>query len=379
MLPAMHVPPFIFAVLCAVVCSAGAAEIQATGRVFIDHNGNGSPDPDDVGLPGVRVTDGVGFAVTGDDGSFSLVLRPDPVKRHGEPAVVAISCPSAYRPVGPWFVVLPQQPTPPVLQFALQPQAQPLPFTWVHGTDCHVPRAGEDKFRNFRRDLDARRGEWAFCVLGGDLVDLADSHPPLQAEAEFGLFQQETRDFPLPLFCIPGNHDIAGIRAKEGWTSEHPLYGYRGFTRVVGPLRWSFTHADVHFVGLDFNGWDGSAWTLGVPASAVEWLAEDLRQLTAGTRVFLFAHHLSNSAPLDAFLAGRPVDAVFTGHGHQDLRTEVHGIPVFEGGSLSQIFGKSGAPIGYRVIHVERDGFRTEYRATGAPQPASPGTPPQEG
>jgi 3',5'-cyclic AMP phosphodiesterase CpdA len=261
---------------------------------------------------------------------------------------------------------------PPFLQFALQPREQPLPFTWVHGTDCHVPRGGEDKFRDFRKDLEAHRDKWAFCVLSGDLVDLADSHPPQQAEAEFEFFQRETTDFPLPLFCLPGNHDIAGIRAKAGWTGDHPLYGYRGFTRVVGPLRWSFTHADVHFVGLDFNQWNGKAWTLGVPASAVEWLAEDLRPLAKGTRVFVFAHFLSNSEPLDAFLAARPVDAVFVGHGHQDLRTEVHGIPVFESGSLSQIFGKGGEPIGYRLVHVEPGGFRTEYRATGAAEPGTP-------
>ncbi len=342
----------------------------AAGLVYEDANGNGVRDPGEPGIAGVPVTEGVGFAETDSDGRFQLPLRPDPVKRHGEPHVVSIATPRSYVPAGPWFRV-PGAGGKSELRFALRKRETPLPFTWIHGTDPHVPRAGRPWFEAFRRDVAARGADVQFCVLTGDLVDLSDAHPPRQARAEFDILREQTADFPVPLRVIPGNHDLAGVRGlKNGWTPETDGYGYNFYTRTAGPLRWSFNVADVHFVGLDFNTWTGKNWEWGAPPSAVAWLAKDLARAPKGSRVGLFVHHYSNSKSLEAFLKEHPVDWIFVGHGHKVREESWLGIPVFESGSITRQGKAKTPPPGYRVVEIREDGIRTEYVATRTGPPS---------
>ena len=349
-----------------VAIATGAEPVTVTGLVYEDTNGNGRRDGGEPGVAGVPVTEGVGFTETDKDGRFRLVLQADPVKRHGEAHVVALSVPRGYAAAGPWFALVGGAGDGD-LEFALRRSDVALPFTWIHGTDCHVPRAGEEHFIGFRREVLARKQEVEFCVLTGDLVDLSDAHPPEQGLAEFKFLEEQTRDFPVPLRCIPGNHDIAGVNALDkGWSPETDGYAYHLYTRIVGPLRWSFNVADIHFVGLDFNSWSGTKWEWGVPPSAVAWLAEDLRHAPAGSRVCLFVHHTGRSKALEAFLKEHPVDWIFMGHGHHAATSDWLGIPVFESGSITQVAKKAPQAPGYRVVKMREDGLDSEYVETGA-------------
>ena len=80
------------AMVCASVASA-AAQPPATvgGKVFLDANGDGKMDPGEKGLAGVRVTDGLSFATTGADGSYSITIGSDPVIRFKGAQVVSAS------------------------------------------------------------------------------------------------------------------------------------------------------------------------------------------------------------------------------------------------------------------------------------------------
>src|SRR6187455_3180246 len=55
-----------------------SAEIQVTGVVFDDLDADGERDPEEPGLGGVMVSNGIDVLPTGPDGTFALtVLRED--------------------------------------------------------------------------------------------------------------------------------------------------------------------------------------------------------------------------------------------------------------------------------------------------------------
>jgi len=74
-----------------------------SGRVFRDANANGTFDPGETPLPGVRVSDGVGFAASGSDGSYTLTFAKDASVPYRPARVVAVSWPSGTWPSGPWW------------------------------------------------------------------------------------------------------------------------------------------------------------------------------------------------------------------------------------------------------------------------------------
>jgi hypothetical protein len=205
-----------------------------------------------------------------------------------------------------------------------------------------------------------------FCVLTGDLVDLSDSRPLDQAAREYEFLAEETRAFPTPLFFVPGNHDIAGVRAKDDWDPATPYYGYGFFTYRVGPLRWSFTCAGVHFVGLDFNRLVDGAWEWGVPDSAAQWLAADLALVKPNTRTLLFVHFPVGVDALREVAERFAVTQIFHGHDHVDRSGRFGSTPTLSSGSLAEIFGPRDRQPGYRLVHVTETGLETFYRATGA-------------
>jgi hypothetical protein len=230
-----------------------------------------------------------------------------------------------------------------------------------------VPRKGEERIVRFREDIDALNGVARFCILTGDLADLADSHTQAVARTEFELFAHHTKTFPIPWFGLPGNHDIAGVRAKNGWDTNSAEFGYGLYGRHVGPLRWSFDYAGVHFVGIDYNQVVSNRWTWGAPESSVRWLAQDLESVKRGRRVFLFVHDPRSSSALSNLLARFKVTQIFHGHDHQDASRKFANVPALSSASLSEVFDDKDRTNGYRLVRVTRTGMDTFYRSTGQP------------
>ena len=88
----------------------------------------------------------------------------------------------------------------------------------------------------------------------------------------FGSLQQYARAFPIPLFYTIGNHDVVGIH-KTDWKKPTEIHGNGAYTKYLGPIRWSFDYAGVHFVGLDWAREVAGTIQTGVAPSAVRWLA----------------------------------------------------------------------------------------------------------
>ncbi|MCE9553582.1 MAG: metallophosphoesterase [Planctomycetes bacterium] len=304
-----------------------------SGRVYIDANGNGQLDGGETGLAGVAVTDGVQIVESGADGSYRLELADDPVLPIRNTRTVAISWPTNTWPSGAWYRRLDQTKPGDAINFGLVQEKQKFPFAVVHATDPH------DAFRRdfnylWRQDV-GRMGDLVrFAVVTGDLGYMG----PDNADKDFADIRQFTRDFPVPMFHTPGNHDIVGIHSTD-WKKPTDIHGNGAYTKYLGPLRWSFTYAGVHFIGLDWARVEpnGSLQT-GHPDVAVHWLDADLKRLPAGARIIGFSHQFWSPDPKFWQLVKKyKFELLMAGHAHRNMDISNDGIEYQLTMSLSKI------------------------------------------
>jgi len=115
----------------------------------------------------------------------------------------------------------------------------------------------------------------SFVLHTGDLTHL--SKP-----AEFDTLQQVMSELALPVFYVPGEHDVLEDDGKS--------YLQR-FGRGTQGAGWhSFDQAGVHFIGLVnvVNLKAGGLGTLGT--EQLEWLEKDVKRLRSSTPIVVFAH-----------------------------------------------------------------------------------------
>ena len=115
----------------------------------------------------------------------------------------------------------------------------------------------------------------AFVLHTGDLTHLSKA-------AEFDTVQQVLSDLSMPVFYVPGEHDVLEDDGKS--------YLQR-FGKGTSGAGWhSFDHGGVHFVGL-VNVVDLKAGGLGTLGNEqFEWLEKDVKRLKSSTPIVVFAH-----------------------------------------------------------------------------------------
>ena len=115
----------------------------------------------------------------------------------------------------------------------------------------------------------------SFILHTGDLTHL--SKP-----SEFDTLQQVLAELSLPVFYVPGEHDVLEDDGKS--------YLQRFGKGTQGAGWYSFDQGGVHFIGLVnvVNLKAGGLGTLG--AEQLEWLEKDVKRLTSSTPIVVFAH-----------------------------------------------------------------------------------------
>src|SRR5262245_32816344 len=115
----------------------------------------------------------------------------------------------------------------------------------------------------------------AFVLHTGDLTHL--SKP-----AEFDTLHQVLSELSLPLFYVPGEHDVLEDDGKS--------YLARFGKDTKGAGWYSFDQGGVHFIGLVnvVNLKAGGLGTLG--DEQLEWLERDVAPLASSTPIVVFAH-----------------------------------------------------------------------------------------
>ena len=115
----------------------------------------------------------------------------------------------------------------------------------------------------------------SFVLHTGDLTHL--SKP-----AEFDTLQQVLSELSLPVFYVPGEHDVLGDDGNS--------YLQRFGKGTQGAGWHSFDNGGVHFIGL-VNVVNLKAGGLGLLGNEqLEWLENDVKRLTDSTPIVVFAH-----------------------------------------------------------------------------------------
>jgi len=115
----------------------------------------------------------------------------------------------------------------------------------------------------------------AFVLHTGDLTHL--SKP-----AEFDTLQNVLSDLSVPVFYVPGEHDVLDDDGRN--------YLQRFGKGTLGAGWHSFDHGGVHFIGLVnvVNLKAGGLGSLG--DEQLEWLEKDVKRLRSSTPIVVFAH-----------------------------------------------------------------------------------------
>ncbi len=208
--------------------------------------------------------------------------------------------------------------------------ASPFSFAIVADSQIGMVRLERDR-ENFAKVVKAinelKSGvRPSMAIIAGDLVDHANN------QRELDSFIQVEKTFAIPVYLIPGNHDLA----RDG----------------------------KHF----------------------EWLEQQLRHRNQYRHVFIIQHHplyLEAADEADEYfntpLGWRTkllrlferarVTAVFTGHLHRNQSSTYHGIAMITTPSSCRNF--DGSAFGYALVTVTDNGFSYHYRGV-------PGTLPDE-
>jgi Icc protein len=115
----------------------------------------------------------------------------------------------------------------------------------------------------------------SFILHTGDLTHLSKA-------SEFDTLQQVLGELSLPVFYVPGEHDVLEDDGKS--------YLQRFGKGTHGAGWHSFDHGGVHFIGLVnvVNLKAGGLGTLG--SEQLEWLEKDVKRLKSSTPIVVFAH-----------------------------------------------------------------------------------------
>ena len=300
---------------------AAASAATLTGRVFQDQDRDGVADPGEPGLGQVAVSDGREVVLTDRQGQYRIEVANAPF--------VFVVLPRGYRALAHEFYHDVTKAG--AKDFALidwaETRSDDLRFVQI--TDTHVGRSSATLagFIEDVEEVNALSPRPAFVLATGDLVDTGTKSDQFEA------YVQGTGHFQLPLFNLPGNHDI-----REG-QAEH-------YHRYLGPDYYSFNAGNCHFVLLN---------SMRMREDVVkQWIRKDIAAAPLGSKVVFAMHTLPTEENLQLF-ASYGAKAVLSGHWHGHRVRQAHGIVDMNTPTL-QFGGIDRFPRGFRIVKISGSG-----------------------
>src|SRR6185295_7881401 len=131
------------------------------GVVFVDTNGNGIREKNEVGLKGVAVSDQVASVITVANGFYQIATS----KGFG---YVFVSIPSGYKAVRSFYSKVNASLSNVQVDFAIIKTNNPTRFKFIHASDTHISPQSLDRMAKFKAAVDSVRPD--FILVTGDLV-----------------------------------------------------------------------------------------------------------------------------------------------------------------------------------------------------------------
>lgn len=287
---------FLLALLLTVAISSPIqAQVNtAKGTVYLDTNKNGQHDPNEKGIEGVKVSNGVDVVKTDTLGQYTIELPPESILFISKPANYSIplnevQLPQFYYchyPNGTpalaqwkWPVIEPTGPLPKTIDFALLEGAVPDEFKAMGFADPQT--ATDEELDMMRKDIiDALFGnpyKAKFGLVAGDVVNdnlaLYERHNKLMSQ------------IGIPMWNVPGNHDLNP-------ESPNNKYATQTFRSVFGPDYYSFDYGQVHFLALNNVGFKGKGkgYEGHIDAQQMQWIENDLKDVPSDKLIMIITH-----------------------------------------------------------------------------------------
>lgn len=172
-----------------------------------------------------------------------------------------------------------------------RPDPTPL-FSFLQFSDVHV---GNRVNRPVHKRLEgavqlANTRNAAFVIDTGDITSNPVYGPKPEYLAEFDEYRKYVLELKVPLYVVPGNHDI-GYSKPQGNRSNGQPWGnhaelVEAYRKKIGPLDQAFTHEGFRFVLVNNNPTtSGGAGYLS--AQQFAWIESEFER---GLPTFLFCH-----------------------------------------------------------------------------------------
>lgn len=264
-----------------------------TGTVFHDLNDNQKLDKDEVGVPGVLVsnqrdvvrTDDKGqYKLEGNDESIIFITKPSqwktPLDKNNLPQFYYIHQPKG-SPKFKYKGIPPTGKLPERLNFPLYKSDDSDEFEVIVFGD---PQSRDEAEIGYLRDdvISEMIGTTAqFVIELGDILFDDLSHYDLQ--------NQVLAQIGIPVYNVPGNHD-------ENYDAPDDHYATETYKSVYGPNYYSFDYGQVHFVILDdveYLGKDEkgrSRYQGNIGKKQLTWLKNDLALVPDNKLIVLNMH-----------------------------------------------------------------------------------------
>ncbi len=206
-------------------------------------------------------------------------------------------------------------------------------------------------------DIKAFAGSSTKPCYGLAMGDMAGDKP-----AFFDQMKTVIGSANMPVFTTIGNHDkVATSNTNDPRTTDT-------FSKVYGPVNYSFNRGEVHFVCLDNVFYSNSStYTGGFSQSQIDWLKQDLSYIAKNKMIVLFYHipirnpaSTSNGIQLLNVLEGYAEVHLMCGHTHyaENYRNAVP-ITTYEhihaaacGSWWRSTINGDGTPNGYAVYDI---------------------------
>lgn len=310
----------------AVAGTTTATEL-ARGFVFDDQNGNGKRDPNEPGIPDIRVSNGTAIVPTDSNGQYELpvdddtiifVIKPrdwaTPLNRNQLPQFYYIHKPNGSPANFRFAGVAPTGPLPESVDFPLLRRVEPDKFKAIMFGDPQPKNVAEVEYMShdvIEQIIDEQAHGAAFGVTLGDIVfdDLSVMEPHNQSVALIG----------IPWYNVIGNHDL-NYEAKTDKQSDET------FERIYGPSYYSFDYGPTHFMVLDDVHWhvpegkEKGGYHGGFSEAQLKFIENDLALIPKDQLVVLMMHipldGVRDREKLYRMIEQRPATVSLSAHTH---------------------------------------------------------------
>ncbi|HOX55523.1 MAG TPA: PQQ-binding-like beta-propeller repeat protein [Candidatus Paceibacterota bacterium] len=303
--------------------------MSVSGRVFADRNGDGVAQATEPGLGRVAVSDGNAVVLTSKRGDYQLETEPG--------RLVFVTLPRGYRASRSFYATAAAGKA---ADFGLVDweASRRSGVRFVQITDIHITQK-EDTVSTFSEDIEeinALQPAAAFVIATGDLVNNGKETP------EFENYVRAMAGFRIPLFNVPGNHDV-----KAPGSMAH-------YHQYLGPDHYSFNVGDGHFVMLNCMSFD---------EQQKAWIEKDLAAAPKGAARVFALHYLPTRRQVE-YLKQLGAVAVLSGHWHGN-RVE-QGLGVLDLNTPPLRFGGIDRhPRSFRLLEIKGGKVDNELRLGG--------------